>query len=132
MTNVPDDQTPEDPLLPWIKILEKYQGDIESACRKIGLYVMDVGLAPNPHQGHSMDPLPPVMVVNFTIGDIAFSDRVQNPVEGRMDAEFKTIENQMAKQNFEELRDKLAKALEEGRDPLETDDEGGDDAAGGL
>jgi hypothetical protein len=44
-------------------------------------------------------------------------------VEGRMDAEFKQIENQMSKQTFEDLREKMQKAVSEGADPLALDGE---------
>lgn len=122
----PDDDDGEDG---WRQLLQDIGPEIESALRKIGIYVTDIGLAPHPQQRHAQEQLDPVFVINTTIGDVAFSDRVQNPVEGRMEVEFKKIENQMSRQQFEDLQERMRKAIEEGKDPFatETKDEPGDD-----
>jgi len=123
----------EEPEDPWARALSEISPEIESKLRKIGVYVIDVGLAPNPHQAHTPEPLPPVFVINATIGDVAWSERVQNPVENRMGVEFRKLEQQMQVQQFEDLQERMRKAVEEGRDPFgtvnEEPDESGEEKA---
>jgi hypothetical protein len=107
----------------WIKMVEECGPKFETVLRKLGIYVVDMGLAPDPRQAFSQDPLAPVLVINGTIGDVAFSERVQHPVEERLDVEFKKLDNQMSKQEFEDLREKIERNMREGKDPLGTTSE---------
>lgn len=97
--------------------------DVEEAGRKTGLYVRDIGL--------SMAPMPdgiePVMVANFTIGEVAWSDRVQNAEQYTTEAEFRKMSVQMDKDKFEETKAELERRLAAGEDPLAQEDDDDDD-----
>lgn len=99
---------------------------VEEAGRKVGLYVRDIGLsaAPNP----ATMGIEPVMVANFTVGDLAWSDRVQNAEQYTTEAEFRKMAVQTEKEKFEETKAELERRLREGEDLLgqEDDDDPGD------
>lgn len=91
---------------------------VENAARKIGLYVQDMGLAHAPRHGGPVDEElgdNPVMVGLFTIGDVAFSDRVLNPETDSIDKEFRQMTVVAEKEQFDDLRDSLEKRLKEGK-----------------
>lgn len=98
---------------------------LEDKARQMGLYVdsAHVLLMPVPQASE------PEMVfaVNFTLGDIAFSDRVQNPDKHATDSMIRTLEMQMRSDDFLEQRTKIQENIAAGRDPF---DDGADSDLG--
>jgi hypothetical protein len=90
---------------------------LEDATRHIGLYLEQAGILQN-EEGHE------VIVASFTINKVAFSERVQNPDRHSVDTEFKNLQTGMAKDDFLDVRTKIAEALERGEDPFAGEDEG--------
>lgn len=122
------DEGPEDPE----KILEKYQElfrskieEVEDGARKVGLYMREGGMTLGPD--FETQSLQPVMVLNFSVGDVAWSDRVQNPAQDTTESEFKKMAVQMEKDKFEEMREEMERRLREGKGVFE---EGEDDEEG--
>lgn len=60
-----------------------------------------------------------VMMVNFAIGEVAWSTRVQNPEQHEVDKEAQVLLPDPA----EELREKMKRAQEEGRSIFDDEDE---------
>lgn len=89
---------------------------LEDAARHIGLYLEQGGILQN-EQGHE------VIVASFTINKVAFSERVQNPERHSVDSEFKNLQTGMAKDDFLDVRTKIAEALERGEDPFASESE---------
>lgn len=90
---------------PPFELVEKAKqatSDIDDGARKIGLYLQDSHLAVDPREPTKM-----VIVAQFLVGDVAFSDRVQNPVADEDLDQVKALESDLKKQEFEELRERL-------------------------
>ena len=62
-------------------------------------------------------------MAGFSIGKVAWSDRVQRPEEYTMEKELANMETGMAKDEFLDARSKIAEALERGEDPFAGEDE---------
>lgn len=85
---------------------------LEETSRKMGLY---------PEQAHAMK-MPDdsfVFVVEFLLGDVAFSDRVQNPQKYSTDTMVNTMEKNLLGDTFLEERAKIQKRLAAGLDPMD-------------
>lgn len=122
-----DDSNGEHPMAKYHELFTEKAEGLEEAGRKVGLYVRDVSIAMAPsHPG--ADPAP-VMVANFTIGDVAWSDRIQNYDQYTTEGEFRKLAVQMDKEKFEEMRIEMERKLKEGNplDVFEAEDE--DDGA---
>lgn len=91
---------------------------VENTARKIGLYIQDAGLV-IPKGRDPMHPEieegTPVMVATFSVGDIAFSDRVLNPEQDSVEKEFRKLSLQAEQEKFDDLRSDLEKRLQEGK-----------------
>lgn len=94
---------------------------LAEGARKVGLYVEDMGVVMSPPG--SFDEPTPVMVCNFNIGDQAFSARVQDPDQDQMETEFKKLARQAETDNFEQLRERLARGEVFKADEAEADPE---------
>jgi hypothetical protein len=95
--------------------------EMEDAARKIGLYM---------EQAVPMQvPLPPygepqlAVVAHFTIGEVAFSDRVQQPEVDQLERQFAEIEAGAAADEFLDIRNRLARSKGKNVDPLDLLDE---------
>lgn len=101
----PDDHHHDQPPQPSFELIEgtkKAVGEMEDAARKLGLYLQDHQLAMDPR-----DPTKMIIIGQFLIGDVAWSDRVQNPQVDAETDQIKTMESDLAKQEFVELRERL-------------------------
>lgn len=79
---------------------------LEDKARKVGLYIRDFGIG----TAHPGDPdAPPVAIASFLIGDVAMSDRVQDPEKENINKEVHRMGTQLAQEEFETLREKLAR-----------------------
>jgi hypothetical protein len=111
-------------------------GEMENAARKIGLYVQDVHIAAtDPEKGPAAmaegDALRALVadedddclvMVAFVLGDVAFSKRVLDPEQDKIDDEVR----QILPDPVEELKEKMRRAAEEGRsvfDAMNDDDD---------
>lgn len=93
---------------------------IEEAARKIGLYVDSSTITMVPGQYGNPEP---ALVVDFLVGDIAFSKRVQDPDTDSFDRSFKELEVSMLDDEFLETRAQIQRNVAAGRDPLDDGDE---------
>jgi hypothetical protein len=92
---------------------------IEEAARKIGLYVdaSQVTVLPTPFGAQA------ALVVDFLVGDIAFSKRVQDPDTDSFDRQFKELEVSMQDDEFLEARAQIQRNVAAGRHPLDDGEE---------
>lgn len=89
---------------------------LEDKARKMGLYVDHVQAV----MGADGEL---VLVADFILGDVAFSDRVQNPEKYSTNTMVDTLEKSMQTDTFLEERAKIQRNLAAGRDPLADDPE---------
>lgn len=94
---------------------------LEASARKIGLYVE--------HAVPMMVPTPfgmkPAIAMHFALGDVAFQTRIQDPEQDAFNREFENLTTDMTNNDFLDVRERMKKNVEAGRDPL---DDGDDDA----
>lgn len=83
--------------------------ELEDDARKIGLYVDSAHVMPDPQGSGEM-----VFMVDFMLGDVAFSDRVQNPEQYGSDQILRGMEAGMQRSDFEETREKMIESLKNG------------------
>lgn len=84
---------------------------IDDKARQMGMYS---------NEAHGMQ-LPNgdmVLIVDFIVGDIAFTDRVQNPERYATDNAFRTMEKGMQSSEFLSEHERIKQALAAGKDPL--------------
>lgn len=120
-----DDHDPQQEMIEqYSEIFRAKADELEAAGRKVGLYIRDAGLTmiPMPHGAPDME-INPAMVVNFTVGDQAWSDRIQNPEQDSTETEFRKMAVEMEKDKFEETRADLERRLREGKNILGGDEE---------
>lgn len=97
-----------------IDVLQIAVNGLEDPARQIGLYLQDW----QPHD----TPAGLAAVVAFDIGDVAFSKRVQDPVEADIDAEFRTIALDAQTDEWLDARSAIVANLAAGRDPFDEPD----------
>lgn len=130
------DDLPPDPFEPDGTAHEEIKelvSKLEDATRKIGLYLEDVAVA-SPDQTTALNALTNkealteavtsgeaslILVGTFAIGDIAFSKRTLDPEQHKVDDEARML----LPKPEDELRDKIKKALEEGKDIFDLGEE---------
>lgn len=101
-----DPDKPEEPS----ELPEESVGDliqrISDEARKKGLYFLNAAVHEDatPEEEREGDPLHHRLIMQFTIGDIAFADRVQNPDEESMKDKFREIETATIEEQIEEIR----------------------------
>lgn len=115
--------------------------DLEDQARKLGLYIEHAAIASSDPEG-AMESLEDAdklrellasdedevyLMATFAIGDVAWSKRVQDPEQDKIDDQFRVI----APDPVEELREKMRRAAAEGKSILDIDLEGGDDDGSG-
>lgn len=123
---VDDHPTPEDGGPAVATLVEK----LTDATRKIGLYVESAGLGATDgidptvisdlaemKKVVSGDDGDLLLMVGFAIGDVAFSKRVQNPEQDEVDDQVRA----MLPDPVAEIKERLRKAKEEGKDILDVD-----------
>lgn len=113
-----DDEYPEMPVPTpeQFSHARELEDKLRFAAQRIGLYSTDITLA----SAVGLDGKAQVMLLTtFTPGDVAWSARIQEPEQHKMDEEFRSIEDDLAEDEFEQYRRQLAKerGIEE-----ETDD----------
>lgn len=102
----------------------KLMEELENAARRIGLYAENIAIGvpiggPNIPEGEEQM----VLVAQFTLGDIAFSDRVQNPQADETDMEFRKMAVDLEKDQFEAKRQEIERKLKEGKPIFGEDDD---------
>ncbi len=127
MYSPPDPGDPNDPnedeirseaLKARANLLLERSRSFDDELRQIGLYVDDMSVvAIDGPDGPEV-----ALAVTAEIGDVAFSKRVQDPEQDDVDDEFRQMQVSMANDEFLDNRDKIQKAIKEGRDPLDLDD----------
>lgn len=96
---------------------------VEETARKLGLYLEDsqVMQIPGP------DGVDQVLVVNFTVGAVAWRVRTQDEEQAEFDRQAAEMEAAMVTDEFLDLRNRMAANREAGRDLLDEDDDGSDE-----
>lgn len=85
---------------------------VEDKARQIGLYADEAVVMMMPDGN-------PVLVVNFMIGDVAFSERVQDPQKHATNSMVDTMKQGILGSSWLDERDRLQKALRAGINPLD-------------
>lgn len=104
--------------------------ELENSSRKVGLYLEGAGLGVSPNVDprvlSTLDGVKSVVKsqdgevvisATFTIGDVAWSKRVQDPDQHEVDKQVRT----MLPDPVEEMRERLKKAREEGKNIFDID-----------
>lgn len=97
--------------------------ELEDIARKLGLYLDQAAIvvADGP-QG----PMP-VLMANMAVNKVAFSERIQKPVEDEFATKLKEIEIGMADEEAIRIREQMTRNIAAGRDPLDDGDDDGDE-----
>jgi hypothetical protein len=77
---------------------------IEARCQKVGLYTRAITVHPDPNSTDMRHPERFVIIGHFTLGDLAFAPRVQNPEQAQVDDEFRGMQMDAEEAEWEELR----------------------------
>lgn len=98
---------------------------VEDVARKMGLYVRDAGMTVMPDFA-SGGPRK-AFVANFTVGDVAWSDRVQNPAQDATESEFRQLAAQAEREKFEEMKAEMERKLAEGKGIFDDREDAGEE-----
>jgi hypothetical protein len=101
-----EDEQESEPIDP--KILEQLQPkqeQMEAALRDVGLYVDKATWIVAPGQN-------PSLMMECFLGDVAFTKRVQDPTQNDFDASFREMTAAMAKERFEEMKERIRRGEE--------------------
>lgn len=103
-------------------LLERWR-DLPDEFRQFGLYAAgepQIVMVPTPFGPQA------ALMAHFAIGKVAFSKRIQHPEDAAFDNQFDVMAIQAEDDAFLDERERIRKALAEGRDPyfddLEEDD----------
>lgn len=91
---------------------------VADKAERLGLYIEGSQIVP---MDTPMGPQPGLVCI-FKVGDVAFTDRVQQPEQNESDDQLRVMQQQMAETDYEETKERIAKALAEGRDPFADED----------
>lgn len=72
-----------------LELIEQLVGAVNESAQKIGLYV--TGEVQVAQQTNAFNETTNVIIVTYTIGDVAWSDRVQNPGEDAIEGEVRKL-----------------------------------------
>ncbi len=116
----PPEEPPEEGGIPeefreGLDALHERSSDIDDIARNLGLYINETNLVVVGMQ----DGPKAAMVLDMTIGDVAFSPRVQNPEEFDIDKSFAEMQVSMMDDEFLDSRVRIQRNIKEGRDPLD-------------
>ena len=105
----------------YAKLREKLD-EFNNDRRKIGLYVVDGGInipqMSDEEKNSLTEPVPDaILTVVFTIGDVAYSERIQNPVQDQVNEEARA----MLPTEAEMMQERLRQAIAEGKNPFDLD-----------
>lgn len=93
---------------------------LEDELRRIGLYVQTTNIVDPEKTGQ---PMPGVVVyMECLIGDLAFTKRVQDPVQHEFDHEFRKIEHSTVADDFLDLRSQIEERMRDGKPMFGLDD----------
>lgn len=120
---------PNDPNEEYYEKLAPVIEKLQEEARKIGLYVSAAFLQPDPMTipGEKTEPR---IIVTFAVGDVAFSDRVQNPEQDEVEDQFRGIEHGMVRDQVEEIKGSGRDLLASLRD-IDNEDEEEEEPDGG-
>lgn len=100
--------------------LEAATDELETELRRIGIYTNRTDVLPAA-DGTLL------LVVDASVGDIAFSDRVHDPDAHEVDSQFKGMMREQAKTDMEELREEMRQKAARGENIFDDDDEEDED-----
>lgn len=104
---------------------ERYRAlhdELEKKLEKIGCYVRNTGFQqPVDNDGNFVGD--PFLILECQVGGVAWLPRVQDPEQDKFNDEFRGIEGDESKEEFEEIRRKAAERRARGESLLEDDPE---------
>jgi hypothetical protein len=89
--------------------------ELEDTARQLGLYLIEAGVLEAEERQ--------IILASFSVGRVAWSDRVQHPERYTTEKELAVMEAGMQKDEFLDVRTQIAERLARGEDPFEDDDE---------
>lgn len=101
--------------------VEKLMKRFEQEAQKLGLYMQQAGFMSAPEEEENEDG-PVFLQAVFLVGEQAFSEKVLDPEQERIDREFEALMRGAAPDPAAELREKLAKSMREGKSILDLED----------
>lgn len=102
-------RTPPEPSDEQINHAHEKAEELEGLARRLGLYVEGFQLGVTEVEDGSLKML---IIAEFLPGDVAWSNRVQDPETDQMDVEFRAIQSDLEADEFENYRRQLAERLE--------------------
>lgn len=88
--------------------------ELEDAARQLGLYLSEAGVL----EGEGRQ----AIVATFSIGQVAWSDRIQHPENYTTEKELAVMEAGIQKDDFLDVRQQIAEKLARGEDPFAEDE----------
>lgn len=89
--------------------------DIEAKLMELGIYLEQQSIVPIPTQ----DGLVIGLAVLGTVNKVAFSTRVLDPEQAKMDRDFRHIDHGAKADEFLDTRERMKRNIQAGRDPLD-------------
>lgn len=97
--------------------LQELTDELEENLKRIGCYVLSTGLqVPMDEEGNLTGE--PFLVITCSIGNVAWSPRVQDPEQDKVDDEIRGIESGQTEEDFEAIREQYRQMRERGDDPF--------------
>lgn len=81
---------------------------VDSLIREFLAATEKIGLYGSPHVAVDVDQGKVCLFMSFEIGDLAFSKRVQNPEQDKVDSQFHQIETEAVRDRFQAIKDKFS------------------------
>jgi hypothetical protein len=89
--------------------------EFEDAARRTGLYLQESAIIEKDGEA--------VMVARLLLGEVAFTKRIQDPDADGIDRELEQIEVHVQDEEFDDARERMARNVAAGREPLDDGDE---------
>lgn len=106
----------EDPTIA-VEQLRSKKDELEAVARKLGLYLNSAAIVPLPPDGTKVG-----LIADFLIGDVAFTQRIQDPEQEQIDRMFYDMTSGIGNDDFLDKQAQVKKNVAEGRHPFDNGD----------
>lgn len=108
-------EEPDEARIPEEQVRE-FAAELEDNARKRGFYL--AGIAVSVMEGETEGPAPYIVQATFQVGSVAFSTRVQDPAQDKIDDEVRSFERDITETEWNDLREQYRQRRDAGEDPL--------------